>query len=167
MVACSEDKMSTIQSFDYDQDEIAERIVDVAITYSDSGRIQAQLQAPLMLRYTSEYDQIEMPEGLHAVFFDRQGQRESELWADYGVRKLKSRITVASGNVKVINQKGDTLLSEHLVWDEQDDRVFTDQYVEIRTPKEIIMADGFESDMSFSSYEFYNIRGIITLEEEK
>lgn len=159
--------MQTIQKFGYDQEEIGRRIRDVTITYSDSGRVKARLEAPLMFSYAGSYQQIEMPEGVHAIFFDATGKRDSELWADYGVRKIQSRITVASGNVKVINQKGDTLLSEHLVWDEKADRVFTDQYVEIRTPEEIIMADGFESDMSFSAYEFYNIRGTINLDEEK
>jgi LPS export ABC transporter protein LptC len=164
--ACSEPDMKTIKQFERLNDEVAERIEDVTITYSDSGRIQARLEAPVMLRYTKKYQQLEMPQGVHASFFNKKGLKDSELWADYGVRKLDAKMTIVSGNVKVINTKGDTLLSEHLIWDERAGKIFTDQYVEVRTPKEIIMAEGFESDPNFSNYRFYDIKGTITVEQD-
>jgi hypothetical protein len=66
----------------------------------------------------------------------------------------------------VVNEAGDTMYTEKLIWEEKAERIYTDQYVRIIRPDEIIYGDGMESNQNFTKYKILNIRGTIALNEE-
>jgi hypothetical protein len=70
---------------------------------------------------------------------------------------------VARNDVVVLNIAGDTLRTEELIWEEATQRVHSDKFVRITTKTEIIMGDGFESDITFKNPKIYKIRGIVNL----
>ena len=65
----------------------------------------------------------------------------------------------------VVNELGDTLYTEKLIWVEKEDRIYTDTYVRIVRRDEIIFGDGLESNQQFTRYKILNIKGTIALNE--
>ena len=72
----------------------------------------------------------------------------------------------ARDNVVVINVEGDTLYTEHLIWDGEKEIIFTDDPVEIRTKDDIIFGDGLEANQSFTKYTIKNPRGESNLDDD-
>lgn len=163
-VAC-ENNDAKLQQFSNADERLQETGRDVTLVYSDSAVIKTQIWAPLMVRTPSEDPVTEMPEGIRAIFFDTEGVQTSMLTANSAIQYPKRGVMEAHGNVVVVNEEGDTLFTEKLVWLEREEKIFSDQYVRIVRPDEIIYGDGLESNQDFTKYKILNIRGTIALNE--
>lgn len=148
----------------------AERILpietgkDVTINYTDSGFTKARVKAPLLERYaTDDKNYTEMRNGISVDFLNKTGSVESFLKARYAIRYDREKRMIARNDVVVLNIDGDTLRTEELTWEESTQRVHSDKFVRITTKTEIIMGDGFESDITFKNPKIYKIRGIVNL----
>jgi LPS export ABC transporter protein LptC len=145
-----------------------ENATNIELIYSDSAIVKAKLTAPLLVRYLAkENPALEMPKGLFVQFFDKGLIVKSWMRADYGIRYINTNITKVTGNVQVRNVKGDSLNTEEMFWDEKKEKVYGNKQVTVRTKTQVIIADGFESDISFTNYKFHNIKGTIELNEGK
>ena len=138
----------------------------IKILYSDSARVQVELTAPILSHYETENPYIEMPNGFHALFYNDKLEVKSKLNAEYGIRYERDQRMEARKNVTVINEKGDQLNTEHLIWDERKEKLFSDEFVKITTKDEIIFGNGFEANQDFTKYKIFNIKGTITLNNE-
>lgn len=137
---------------------------DVEILYTDSGLPKAKVKAPLLERYAGgEKNYTEMRKGISIRFLKPNQETESFLTANYAIRYDLDKKIIARNKVVVRNVDGDTLRTEELLWNEATQRVSSDKYVTITTKDELIMGDGFESDISFKNPKIYKIRGIINL----
>lgn len=165
LTACgnSEEKL---QKFAPQAEASAERGREVTLIYSDSAIITARVEAPVLLRYSGEKPKTEMPKGIKATFYSASGQPNSWLTANRAIQFPNEGVTETHGNVIVVNELGDTLYTEKLIWVEKEDRIYTDTYVRIVRPDEIIFGDGLESNQQFTRYKILNIKGTIALNEE-
>jgi LPS export ABC transporter protein LptC len=135
----------------------------VEIYYSDSARIRLQIKAERMDHYPTENPYLEMTDGVEVLFYDDSMQIKSKLTANYAIHMEKERKMEARKNVVVINEKGEQLNTEHLIWDEQTARIFSDEFVKITTSDEIIYGQGFESNQNFTKYRINKIKGNIKI----
>nr|MBP6335704.1 LPS export ABC transporter periplasmic protein LptC [Bacteroidia bacterium] len=92
---------------------------------------------------------------------------KSRMDADYGVRYEKEQKMEARKNVVVVNERGEQLNTEHLVWDEKRQKLTSDQFVKITTKDEIIYGNGFEANQDFSKYKIFNIKGTISINDAR
>ncbi|MDZ4839668.1 MAG: LPS export ABC transporter periplasmic protein LptC [Bacteroidota bacterium] len=136
---------------------------DVEILYSDSGIVKARLKTKKMIRTLSDDPTLEMKDGLVVKFYEAGFVEKSKLTANRGIRNINTGVTVVYGDVVVGTPSGDTLSSEELNWNQAKAEVSTDKMVKIKTKKEIIIAEGFKSDIGFKNYEFYKVRGRVPL----
>jgi LPS export ABC transporter protein LptC len=135
----------------------------VKLLYSDGGHIQAEMTAPEMNDYQTENPYLEMPKGLKAKFFNDSMRVTSWITADYGIRYQKDEKMEARKNVVVVNEKGDTLNTEHLIWDPRTEKLLSNEFVKITTKDQIIYGDGFEANQDFSKYKIFNIKGTLSV----
>jgi LPS export ABC transporter protein LptC len=141
----------------------------VEIMYSDSAQVRAKLTAPVLNRYTGKKNFMELPNGLNVIFYDDKKNEQTKLTADYGIGFDNGNgieHMEARRNVVVINQKGDKLNTEHLIWNAITRKIFTTQFVKITTKDEVIWGDGMTADQDFSNYEITNVKGSIPLKDE-
>lgn len=137
---------------------------NVSISYTDSGFLKAKLFAPKLERYASEArNQTEMVDGITAYFYSVDGRVTSYIKSKYAVRDERNSTITARKDVYVINNKGDTLRTEELIWDEKADRIYSEQAVRITSPDRIIMGTGLESNTEFTKFKVLNITGVISL----
>ena len=139
---------------------------NIKILYSDSAHVEVELTAPVLNHYETENPYIEMPKGFNAIFYNNKLEVKSKLFADYGIRYERDQRMEARKNVTVINEKGEKLNTEHLIWDERKEKLYSDEFVKITTKDEIIFGNGFEANQNFSKYKIFNIKGTISLNNE-
>lgn len=137
----------------------------IEVIYSDSGRVLMKITAPLMEHYVGDSSYIELSKGVHVIFFNDSLQPQTELTAEYAINKERESIMEAKRNVVVVNEKGDKLNTEHLIWDKNTRMIRTEEFVKITTADEVIMGNGMEADEHFTKYKIKQIKGIISIKE--
>jgi LPS export ABC transporter protein LptC len=162
LISCEND-LNKVKLYSKGEITPQESAKNIKIFYSDSARLQVEITAPVLNHYESENPYIEMPKGLKAIFYDDKLEVKSKLEADYGIRYEKEQRMEARKNVTVINQKGEKLNTEHLIWDERKEKLTSDEFVKITTDDEIIYGNGFEANQDFTKYKIFNIKGTISL----
>ncbi len=139
----------------------------IEVIYSDSGKVLMKITAPLMEHYVSDSSYIELSKGVHVIFFNDSLQPQTELTAEYAINKERESIMEAKRNVVVVNEKGDKLNTEHLIWDKNTRMIRTEEFVKITTEDEVIMGNGLEADEHFTKYKIKQIKGIISIKENE
>ena len=139
----------------------------VEILYSDSAKIKARLLAKELNRFAEKQPYIEMPKGIKMYFYDGNQKVNSTLTAEYAkvLQFPDNNIMEAKRKVVVVNEKNETLNTEHLVWNQKEETIVSDAYVTITTKDEIIMGEGLESNQSFTKYKIKKMKGTINLKK--
>ncbi len=169
LVACENDmaKVNSVTT-DVNAKTPVESTKDVEFLYSDSAQIQLKLTAPQTDRFVGDKSYFEMPKGMHVLFYGKYPKVQTELKADYGVGYDTIngiKFMEVKRNVVVINEKGDRLNTEHLIWNANSKRIYTQDFVKITTKDEVIWGDGLEADEDFSKYEIKNVKGQINIKD--
>lgn len=138
---------------------------NIRIIYSDSALLKVILEANHLERFMGENPYLEMTNGVHVRFFNNLGEVESELRSNYAISYQNKDVMEARENVVVVNKKGETLNTEHLVWDKKTEQIHTEEFVKITTEDEVIFGHGLESNQDFTKYKIKKIKGTINLRD--
>jgi len=132
----------------------------VSMIYSDSAMIKVQISGPVMLRHLDkENPRQEFTDGVKVVFFTYGQKVESILTAKYAIRLEKKRQIIVRDSVVWESSKNEKLETEMLTWDERKEKVFTNRFVTITKPDEVIHGVGFEANQDFSSWTINAVEG--------
>ncbi len=133
--------------------------------FTDSGQIRFSLKAPKLLIFEADgKDFKEFPEGMELVKYDANHQITSTLSANYAKEFIKDQKWEAKNNVIATNAQGDTLKTEHLIWDEKAEKIHTEEFVKIIRENQIITGIGFVSDPSIQNWKILKPQGSIYVE---
>ncbi|WP_242926313.1 LPS export ABC transporter periplasmic protein LptC [Pontibacter vulgaris] len=137
---------------------------DVLTLYSDSAKLLIKMQAPVQQEF--ENGDGVFPKGIYVEFYEKPGQMSSTIKANYGKQDRNKEIYLVRGNVVVNNiLKGEKLETEELYWDKRKAEIYTDKFVKITTPDEVLMGQGLRANQDFSKYKILKPTGIINLKE--
>jgi LPS export ABC transporter protein LptC len=140
---------------------------NIDLLFSDSGKIQARLTSPLMNRYSGETPFLEFPKGFRVTMFDSAQQTSTTITANRGIRKENARTMEAWGNVVVRNEKkNEQLNTEHLVWDENRHRIWSDVKVKITKPDQVLNGSRMEANDTFTSYSIEQATGQMNVKQD-
>jgi LPS export ABC transporter protein LptC len=163
--SCSND-MQAVDLVVSEKDRPAVTMQNVDIMYSDSAKVKMKLSGIKMDRYEGEKPHVVFPSGMNILFYNDSMKVTSQLKADYGVRYESTEEMEAKKNVEVVNIKGEKLNTEHLFWDGQKDRIYTNEFVKITTGDEVIYGDGLESNRDFTKWRIKNIKGSFNVKDQ-
>jgi Lipopolysaccharide-assembly, LptC-related len=107
---------------------LKEEAIEIEGYLSQDGKMKAKLTAPLMLRVAADTLYVEFPNSLHVDFFDDNSVKESWLDCKYGKYFENLGKVYLKDSVTVITNKGDTLRSPDLWWDQNTKLFYTDKY---------------------------------------
>ncbi|MEZ5016615.1 MAG: LPS export ABC transporter periplasmic protein LptC [Flavipsychrobacter sp.] len=145
-----------------------DRAEDVTIIYSEQGKAKVRLQAKTFIRNdVAMPPYTEMDDGLKVEFFNDSLAVESTLTAIYARYYEKKGNILIRDSVVVVNKKGDELHTEELVWNQKAKKIYTDKFVRIITPTQIMYGNGLEANEDFSWYRIVKPKGIVKVEKEK
>jgi len=127
---------------------------DIEIIYSESGTVKVLLTSPIYNKYEEDNPYMEFPEGIKLIFFDSLKNEKSQLTANYAISDEKSQIMEAKSDVVIFNyEKQEQINTEHLIWDQKKQIIYSNVFVKITTKDEIIYgAEGFESDQNMDKW---------------
>jgi LPS export ABC transporter protein LptC len=129
---------------------------------SQDGMIKARLQSPYMLRYLADSPYVEFPRTLHVDFFDDSSVIESTLEANYArYREYEDKVFLKDSVVVINIQKGDTLRTDELWWDQESKQFYTDKPVRIFQRDKTIFGKGLRAAQDFSDYNIFHITGVV------
>lgn len=141
----------------------------VEVMYSDSGQIKAIMKAPIVRQYADVKEPYkEFPEGIEVTFYSSIHTKESDLTAKYAIYYEKKQVFVAKNNVvahDLIENK--TLNTEELNWNMKTERFFSDKFVRITSPEDVILGEGFEANQDFKNWKIKKIKNsFVILKDE-
>lgn len=139
---------------------------EVEILYSDSAQVRVRITGPTMLQYLDRREpKQEFPDGVNVSFFGPEGAVTSQLDARYGVRLENKNEVIVRDSVVWQSVEGEKIETEELIWDERSRKIFTNKFVVITRPDEIIYGHGFEADQDFTYSRINAIEGRLKVNE--
>jgi LPS export ABC transporter protein LptC len=160
--ACESNNLSEIKAFTAPENLPIQEATNFQTTYTDSGQIRFTLKTPKLLRF--EVDGVtytEFPQGMKLIKYDAQKNIVSSIRADYAKQFVKDQRWEAKNNVVVTNVQGDSLLTEHLIWEEKNEKIHTEEFVKIIREDQIITGVGLTSDQNMENWKIKNVKGVL------
>ncbi|MGB8491256.1 MAG: LPS export ABC transporter periplasmic protein LptC [Bacteroidales bacterium] len=140
----------------------------IKTVYTDSGKIQLELYAPVMESYTRTSDPYsEFPEGIKVLFYQGHKEPVGSVTARYAKFINNKNLWELKDSVVAINEAGEKLETELLYWDQKKDLIYTDRFVKITTEDQIVQGYGLESDTRLSKRKIKNLSATIYIKEQK
>lgn len=160
--ACKQNDIEKIKAFSTPENLPILEATDFETLSTDSGTIRFSLKAKKLLRFDNDGKIFhEFPEGLLLIKYDEHQKIMSSIQADYAKEFIKEEKWEAKNNVIVTNEKGDSLKTEHLIWDEKNGTIFTEEYVKIISTDKVITGTGLTSDQNMQNWKIKNPKGVI------
>ena len=140
---------------------------NIEVIYSDSAKIKMKLFGPQMYKYVGKKTYLELPKGAQVEFYDVNMVVKSKISCNYAIKYQDEGKVVMKQNVLVVNEKGEQLYTEYLVWDSQKQIIYTDKFVKITTGQEVIYGDGLRSNEKFTKYKITKPQGVINIKDNE
>lgn len=164
--ACERNDMAEVRALLEKMQPGVEVAHDVEILYSDSALLKVRIEGPTMLTHLDRaYPRQEFIDGVWVEFFGEEGEITSTLTAKYALRMEKLGQVIARDSVVWQSVESDKLETEELIWDEKSKKIYTNKFVVITRPDEIIYGHGFEADQDFSNARIKSVDGQVKVEE--
>ena len=124
---------------------------------SDSGFVKFIITAPLY----EVFDKVEEPywefkKGLILKRYNHDQVIDSEIECNYARYLEKEKLWKLENKVFARNIKDETFETELMYWDQNKEKLYTDQMLRITNHKtgEVVICTGFESNQNFTIYSF-------------
>lgn len=161
-VQCTENKVKLADVQAYTGPLVV--LTGVETFFSDSAILVVKLSAPIQEEY-DKGDRV-FPKGLEVYFYKKDRTISATLSARFGRFDKIKRLYTVTGNVVVRNvEEGKVLQTEELHWNPETKKVFTDKFVVIETPQEVLKGQGLEAAQDFSSYRILKPTGIFSVHD--
>lgn len=149
-----------------DLDVRVERAEEVEILYSDSAQVKVRITGPTMLNNLDRTEPYqEFIDGVLVEFYGPDQSVSSTLVANYAIRYDRKGEIIVRDSVVWQSVDQQKLETEELIWDENEEQVYTQKFARISTPREIIYGHGFRADQDFNNARIQQVEGIITIDE--
>ncbi len=160
-----ENDLAEIERIIPKEDANKEIAKDVILLYSDSAEIRVRIQGAEMVRHLDKADpREEFTKGLKADFFGRNQKVNSVLTSKHATRYESKNKIIIRDSVVWQSSNQEKLETEELVWDEKNERVYSNRYVRITTPDEVVYGYGFEANQEFTEWKIKQVEGRIKVE---
>jgi LPS export ABC transporter protein LptC len=126
------------------------------VVFSDSGKTKAILYSGHLQLFNDRKETI-LDKGLKVEFFSSQEIKTTTLTSIRGKVDEKTNDLFAIDSVVAVNDSGIVVKTDELVWRNKDQKIVSNKFVTIDSPKEHIEGFGFESDQHLRNYVIYNI----------
>lgn len=143
-------------------------VKDFETVFTDSGKIQLVMSAPLMEKYDNTgFPYSEFRSGITVYFHDGHKEPVASATAKYAKFTNTNNMWELRDSVVVVNESGDKLETEVLNWNQEKDLIYTDRYVKITNENQVIHGFGFESDSHLNNRKIKKVQATIYFNDEE
>ena len=150
-----------------DLEEVALQIINGGtFQYSEKGDVRNVLKAGRLERWKDDgivNEVWRVSKGFTLYIEGDSINHEAVLSGGRGTYDADMGHLIAHDDVVLINNEGEKLQTEYLVWSNDSDRVYTNRPVRIETLTGTLEGKGLESDSKFENYRILNPTGAFEL----
>lgn len=145
---------------------------EARFTMSEEGRPRAVIEAPRMEQYRTSDSTYSVWRSLgdtsrvRLYLFNQQGDSSATLTADSLIFQDQKGLLDAYRNVVVVTKSNKRLDTEHLTWRQADQKIRTQRFVRIRTPKEVVQGNGLVADEDLDTYQLGRFSAEVEVDDE-
>jgi LPS export ABC transporter protein LptC len=155
-LSCSEEKVQPQVEHSITMGEIpSNESWNSKTTFTDEGKIRAVLFSNHLKMFDKQ--KITLLDGVKIDFYDKDQKKKSFLTSLRGKVDDVTKNMFAIDSVVAKNDSGVVLRTNELVWHNDNQKITSDKFVRITSPKEIIEGYGFESDQHLDNYVIFNV----------
>lgn len=160
-ISCKEEVKSTVD-LHYDADKVPSLNTDsVTMLISDSGLIRYKVIAKTWEIFDRAKDpHWFFPHGFYFEQLDTVFNVVATVKSDSAWNYTSRKIWRWKGNVVIRNRLNETFKSEELFWDQRQQKVYSNKYVEVFRPDKMTLhgMGGFEANQQMTEYRFWNVK---------
>lgn len=135
---------------------------EVVIIFSENGKVKGRLFAQeFIINEHAKPPYMDARKGLRIESYDDSTKLQSTLTAKYARYYMRQGNILIRDSILVINKKGEQMTTEELVWNEKLKKFYTEKFVRIKTPTQLMYGDGLEANQDFTWYRITNIKGLM------
>ena len=156
LISCTNDP-KLVREFVNDKHQPIERIKGAELLHTENGSVKVRVLATIIERFHDIQPALIFSDHLEMYFYNDSSQLQSTLMADYASIDEERNIMMVQHNVILISIDNKKIETDELIWDENENKIYTDKEVKITTGKEIIYGEGFTSTPDFKKYSITKI----------
>ena len=165
LVGCAEeDKLGVKKGIDAkNRPQLSTR--NVATLISDSGYTKYKVLTPLWNIYggdpkADKEPYWDFPEGVYLRQLDNNLKEVSMVAADSACYFPNKKLWELYGRVEIDQKDKAYFYSDRIFFDDKEKRIYSDAFIHIKTPTQILEGKGFESNMHLTQYRILNPTGV-------
>lgn len=165
--ACSGSKNEVVKGFDNAAEVPTLRTLGVETLISDSGITRYRIKAPEWLIYENAKEPYWFfPQGLYVEKFDSVFATEALIQGDTATYFKNKQLWRLDKNVRIENTKDEVFLTSQIFWDQRKREIYSDSFIHIETPDEVIEGYGFTSNEQMTRYVIRRTSGIFPIKRD-
>ncbi len=166
-LSCSKESINTTQLYPENADIPLSETFDFKLTYTLKGESVLELTAPLMQDFSNKekFKYQYFPKKFKVVLTNKNGDITT-IMADKAYIYKNPSLTELIGNVKIYNDKGASLETGHLFWDEKNNHIFGEEKTILKQNEEMISGTGFDSSLDFKNVRINQITGRLKVKNQ-
>lgn len=134
---------------------------DVETLVSDSGITKFKITTPVWYVYDEgEAPHWLFPEGLWLEKYDPDMKIEATITADSATYFKQKQLWRLDGHVDISNTDGSRFLTPQLFWDQRMHKLYSDSFIHIEQPSQVLEGFGFDSNEQLTRYNVRSVSGI-------
>ena len=166
--SCESNDIEKINTITHELDAPNISIINTEVIYTEHAKIKAILRSKEINQYLNiEEPYTEFPKGIFVEFYDSIQKPTSFIRANYCIYDETEKLWTAENDVVAVSEEGDTLNTEFLIWDQQKEKIYSDQYVRITNKEGVIHGKGFEANQDFTNWTIKGSSGTFNVQNEK
>ena len=141
---------------------------DVQTIISDSGLTRYRIEAPLWNMFEeAKQPHWTFPQGVKCEELDRSFNTVTSIQCDSAYFDKNSSLWTLTGNVRISNVNNDLILTDQLMWDQHNHRMYSDAFIHIEKQGRIIEGYGYESNERLTTYQLRQVEAIFPIDERR
>lgn len=157
LYSCSDQKVKPAINTALNIEEMpAQESWNSKVIFTDSGKTQAILYTGRLRMFTGARETL-LDSSVKVEFYNDRDTISTVLTSKRGRVDDISRNLYAIDSVVAVSDSGVTLLTEQLMWRNDDKKIISEKFVTILTSTERIEGFGFESDQSLNNYVIHDV----------
>jgi LPS export ABC transporter protein LptC len=130
----------------------------INLKFTDSGKVKANLLSPKVYDYGNRaHSYSEFTEGVTLNIYENN--QKSTIFSDYAIVNNTTDLIDLRGNVIIVTATNDSLFTEQLYYDNENNWVFNNEPVQFKSKEYVTNGIGFDSDKAFTKIEVLDVTG--------
>jgi LPS export ABC transporter protein LptC len=141
---------------------------NVEFMFTDSTRIQYKAYAIVFVQIKTEEEEYnEFTKGGSLIYYNKDGSQAWTIKCNYAKNFVKDKLWELRNDVVAVSDDGKTINSELMYWDQDKQKIYSDQYVRITEEDgQMLEGNSFTADDGLDRITLSQVTGEVFLEDK-